>query len=207
MNLAEKIRKNNLQILFENNISIPSNFLPIIEDLQTKPIDDICKRALVLQAIVAYKYGFSKKKFMLWIKQENLDFSLTEIEKKFVNDEIETNLFDFKVEALYMLVWYLGKIQDVGFVDECPNSLISTCPDLNKMESSFSFINNLKVQSNETLLSKVDLYYCLDWYCVNQKINRKNTGLINPNIIMERRRALEWIADVDFDWDNGSLDT
>jgi hypothetical protein len=48
----------------------------------------------------------------------------------------------------------------------------------------------------------LDLYYRAHWYVVDGHLHRYDTGDFDLDIIMERRKALEWIGDPTVeDWD------
>lgn len=66
------------------------------------------------------------------------------------------------------------------------------------------FRNSLTLRPPRELLQQLDVYYNLHW---TSKRPTTMTGKLNKSVIMERRRALEWISDKELDWDNIDLST
>lgn len=54
----------------------------------------------------------------------------------------------------------------------------------------------------------LDLYYRYDWAVTEKRINPDTpiAGL-NPDVVFERRKGLEWLIATEEDWDEISLDT
>jgi hypothetical protein len=54
----------------------------------------------------------------------------------------------------------------------------------------------------------LDLYYRAHWYARDGLLNGYATEPFNLDVIMERRRALEWISDRNLaDWEDAPEDT
>ena len=54
----------------------------------------------------------------------------------------------------------------------------------------------------------LDLYYRYSWACRENKIDSiTRIGKLNPDVVIERRRGLEWLISKETDWFNISLDT
>ena len=54
----------------------------------------------------------------------------------------------------------------------------------------------------------LDLFYCYHWACVEKQIRPETKiGKLNPEVVVERRKGLEWLISEEKDWDNISLDT
>lgn len=58
------------------------------------------------------------------------------------------------------------------------------------------------------IMDMLDLYYNYHWACVDRRINPETKcGELDEEVVMERRKALEWLVCKDKDWDSISLDT
>jgi hypothetical protein len=53
----------------------------------------------------------------------------------------------------------------------------------------------------------LDLYYRAHWFIVDGYVNGYETGDFDGGVIVERRKALEWVLDDTLDWDDIPLDT
>ena len=55
----------------------------------------------------------------------------------------------------------------------------------------------------------LDLHYRFHWACVEKRINPDSINIadLNPEVVYERRRGLEWLFSDEDDWYEISLDT
>jgi hypothetical protein len=171
---------------------------------------EIGRRLLALYAAVASSYGFPKADAIRWLRQGNLEGSLTNIERHFLcneSAEAESNSMQWKVESLWTLAWAAGLHSTLDFEESCDDDFVHLLPDLNKEGSSHNFINDLKSRGVEEFIKKCDLAYCLHWGAREATLTGKTIlGAVPANVILERRRALEWLIS-DQAWDEVSLDT
>ena len=65
----------------------------------------------------------------------------------------------------------------------------------------------MQLRSREELFRMLDLYFRLHWWTRNSQLTGKDTGAVRLDIIMERRKALEWVMDPACDWDNVDMST
>jgi len=57
-------------------------------------------------------------------------------------------------------------------------------------------------------LDMLDLYYRYHWACVEKRVQpNTNIGPLNPDVVVERRKGLEWVISDIEEWDEISLDT
>ena len=70
------------------------------------------------------------------------------------------------------------------------------------------FKSSCNLRQPSEILDMLDLYYNYHWACVDNRLNPKtNCGELNEEVVMERRKALEWLICKDKNWDSISLDT
>ncbi len=64
-----------------------------------------------------------------------------------------------------------------------------------------------RLRSDDQIVSAADLAYCLHWAIRQSELEGKRPpGKVPPYVVVERRRALEWLLS-DEDWDDVPLDT
>jgi len=133
---------------------------------------------------------------------------LNELEKKVLDksaNESELNNVIWQYETLNVLAWILGLIKDLNFpnssCDEIPLlEPIATCKDLTDFLDKCNFIDI------ESILDELDLEYRYHWALLDKRIDPSvNTGELNMDIVVERRRALEWLFSDEFDWNKLTL--
>ena len=187
--------------------------LPILDEVHIqRDCQAISERILSLYACVACAYGFSKATAIEWLSRESLWESLTESEQEFLEGRAEPSksTIQWQVEALWSLTWAAGYHNILDFSSPCPDSFIQLFPDLKKWEGTANFKAKCKLRPPEELSKKLDLSYCLHWAICDSKLSgsdsRRGVNKIEGQVIVERRRALEWIISDD-DWDEVSLST
>jgi len=142
-------------------------------------------------ALELYAFNELAKKddvFMLWInspcivvgKNQN---TTEEINQRFCDDN------DIKIPS---------------DVCDCNKAIdtVANCKDYDEFKA------NVKIRNIENILDMLDLYYRYHWACVDKSVNPKsNIGSLNPDVVMERRKGLEWLVSKADDWNDISLDT
>ncbi|MDF1551166.1 MAG: DUF4272 domain-containing protein, partial [Bacteroidales bacterium] len=65
-----------------------------------------------------------------------------------------------------------------------------------------------ETRSKSEILDANDLYYRLDWACVDARINNSNLSEVNQGVVFERHYALNWLINyMNQEWDDVSCDT
>jgi hypothetical protein len=213
MELA-KIKKESETIILEKGGKI-CDWLPHIETNNKiiRSNEELINRALILNALVNIYFQAPIHIIKGWIGQYNLTDSLSKSEKELLdkeNDELteqeKINIFWFN-EALWAIMWAGNLIKDLP-IDKCvEDCMVKLCPNLEKGEDDSKFRKKIKIRTKDELYKKLDLYFRTHWYTEDGRLNNYSTGNISGDIIMERRKALEWINDNTLDWDNISMNT
>ena len=86
-----------------------------------------------------------------------------------------------------------------------PNALATIVPNLQKNENGAAFAARILLRSYAELYPMLDLYFRAHWATENVRLHGGSSGRINGDIIMERRKALEWLSGATTDWDNVSM--
>lgn len=194
--------------------------LPVIEsssEVHLKDIDTICKKAIATLIVTQLaidasngNYESSKDHFSQAIIQYDVGNYFNEKEKKVLNREYtEQDLIDvvWEYEVYWALVWGLGLVNDISMPDDICNcdiaiKLVFGCKTYNE------FRNKVKLRNIEEVLDMLDLHYRYHWATTENRINPDTPiGTLNPEVVVERRRGLEWLVSNEEDWYNISLDT
>lgn len=207
---TESIRRRSLERAAHLGYDVIES-LPLLESVSSlKPPEAILDRFLCLHAVVASAYGFDRTRARDWLSREDLVSALALSERRFLADGIgDPNRFKCQVEGLWAFAWALGIVVTLDFGKLCANTFVFLLPDLKKFESSRPFRERARLRSMEEIAGQCDLAYCLHWAVRQAQIERRSlTGKVPPYVVIERRRALEWILGEDEDeWDDISLDT
>ena len=210
---SEKILKKMGIVVNENLSCIESK-----EDVKLKDFDTICKRAIAslisiqLACDINEKGDYEEAKAKYWADLERfgVENELNSLEKRlFDGTYTEQDVIDgvWNYECYWSLLYALGyiklgKIIDPSKICNCKEACF--CVYYHKDYASFRFIARpLKI---DKILDLVDLYYRYDWACNEKKINPNvSIGNINPEVVMERRKGLEWLISEEKDWNEVSL--
>ena len=208
MSFAE-IRKRSLKVATQLKFTLPSTLPLLDESLRLRQLGDIEDRVLVLSAVVAASYGFPRDRIVSWLEREALVSVLSGAEQSFLRGTgVAAQQFQVQVEALSAFAWALGFLPSMDFGKPSPSHLVSIFPDFKVAESSARFRSRAKLRDQIDIVIACDLAYCLHW-AINQAVVDKKAppGKVPPHVVIERRRALEWMLSSS-EWDDvSSLDT
>jgi len=190
------------------------DWLPFLDrDAKPRELDAVVRRALILNAMLQIYFKAPVAVIKDWITRNGLADDLSESEREILDKEDEDlteqqriNLCWY-IEALWTLVWAGQLIDDLPFDEGVGNVLASLCPALQRNEDGSSFFKKMRLRSRDDLFRMLDLYYRLHWWTRNSQLTGKDTGVVRLDIIMERRKALEWVMDAACDWDNVEMST
>lgn len=210
---TEQLReKTHLQIKkmgFEQPIPLP--FLE--KQFSFKSVVEIANRINILHVFYAiYLRGIKSYSYFQDILYENkYDVYLTGKEQLLFEtgtiSEQDIINFAWGKESAKTLIW-MGSLFEEDFFSSFEECDFSKYYHLIPPENSDSnFINSYILRKKIILLQHLDFYYCLHWLCKNypEEIDKANTEISYP-VIIERRKAFEWVANSD-DWDHVDLST
>jgi hypothetical protein len=208
VNFAE-IRAASIEEVKGLGFPLPPDSLPLLDAPHgVRARQEVEGRALVLAAVVAAAYGYPKAQAQSWIERERLAGHLSLSERTFLQGDVSMAVqFQAQVEALGALAWALGLLPALPFDRPSPSHMVTVFPDLKKMEDIGRFQAGVRPRAEQEIASQCDLAYCLHWGINQARLeDKKPPGRTPPHVIVERRRALEWMLS-SCDWDDVSLDT
>jgi hypothetical protein len=210
-------RKNRSEQLIESlGVTLNKN-LPCIEseaEVNTRLPTEIAQRVTVLAMtnLVAFS-TISNTEATEYLQENNLYHLVTPFEKDFLNDPTDEkkNHESWKCEGIWTLLWALNKVNELGLPNELC-SLDKVPPEnypVGPAKNPNDFIQACTtMRSKKEILDANDLYYRLDWACVDARIHGKQIVEVNPSVVYERHYALNWLIHyMDQDWDEISCDT
>ncbi len=213
-------RKETIEILKEKDVGYKSN-LSLKNtscELCFKDTDEVCRRTYItfLTAWFCYEvlYGENKEKTYpnpKILEDNNLLDYINSKEIRLYDgtySQMDVDDISWTFECLGVLLWSLGLMNDFNINDSSQNVSISNCMKTMLQFSNFEdFKKACKLKSEEEILDKADLYYCYQWAIIENKWHADiSAGNLNPEIVLERRRALEWLISPEFDWYDINLD-
>jgi hypothetical protein len=204
----ETIRQQSLKTASQLGFNVAAS-LPLLDKPEReKSADEIIARLVCLHAAAACAYGFDRCKARQWLDQENAVASLSQSERDFIDRGIgDPNRFKVQIEGMWAMAWALGLVARLDFAKDCDSKFAVLLPNLKIAESTASMRSKTKLRALPEILAAADLAYCLHWTVREAQIaGQKSPGKVQPYVIVERRRALDWIVGAD-EWEEVSLDT
>lgn len=203
-------------ILKEHQIKLNTN-LPYTKsekDIVIRAPKEIAERVVLLATtnMVAFN-GITGEQAIEYLKKYDFLEKATPKELYFLNNPTDESKSHetWKCECIWVLMWALGFIENLGF----PNNLadLSNIPPekypIGENKDPNLFIKDIGTsRSGSEILNANDLYYRLDWACVDGRINGKEMDNAHPGVVYERHYALNWLINyMDQEWDDVSCDT
>jgi hypothetical protein len=100
-----------------------------------------------------------------------------------------------------------GLVEEMAFDRGVEDFMAGLSPNLQKNEDGSKFRLRMKLRPYAELFAMRDLAYRFHWWTRDAGLKGEDTGEVNPDSVMERRKALEWILDRQSDWDDMELST
>jgi hypothetical protein len=173
---------------------------------------EVIGRALVLNALLNIHFQAPIPIIRGWIEANGLSDHLSRAERALLQkqnadltEQEDIDLYWY-IEALWALLWVGGLIPDMPFDQPVGDHMAALVPNLQRGENSDKFAR-MRLRPYGELFQMLDLYYRVHWYARDGQLNGYSTGDISLDVVMERRKALEWVWDASSDWDNMRLDT
>ena len=208
----EKIKHKNTKYLRGIGIDVIDH-LPFIDLNSFRDKKDIAKRCLVMAALLQLHFDAPNDFIENWLVENNLIQYLSPNEKHILStkhnelkDQEQSDLY-WTIEGIWALAWVGKKHDNLSFNTEVENSLSNMLPSFEKNESGIGFIDEFNIRSEKEIFTKLDQFYRAHWFARNNNLNENPNSIVNIDIIMERRKALEWACNNKEEWDEISLDT
>ena len=207
-----QVKKQSEQIVLQAGGRI-CDWLPYLDRQQARSQDELIRRALIINALLNIAFQAPISVIKSWIETQGLATYLTPDEQDLLEkqnadlSEQEVANLEWSIEALWALMWAGSLIFDLAIDSPVSDDMVRLVPNLEKNEDGAKFSEKMRPRPYEELYQMLDLYYRVHWYTEDGRINGYSTGNISSDIVMERRKALEWLMDNSSDWDDISLNT
>jgi len=168
---------------------------------------------MVLMALLQVYFHAPPSAISDWLRENRLLPHLSPSETALLpvsRDELsEQQLADrfWTIEALWALAWVGSLVDDLPFDRPVGGTLASMLPDIGKREPAEPFVRSYRCRPYHDLFRQVDLHYRAHWFARHCHLRGIETKVVDLDIILERRKALEWVLDRSTPWDEITLDT
>ncbi len=204
----EAIKRGSETRLRAVGVAIDPN-LPLIDSLdevQPRPARDAAGRACALGYIASLGFGADRDETAADLSRYHLDEWVTSRERALLDADAisEQDRIDctWAPEAIQALAWALGLVS-LDPTRHCDEDLASNFP---VRSDPSDFIATAEIRSIRELQEEVDFHYRLHWWVRSCELSGARSGF-DTDVVVERRRALEWLYGGCVAWDEISLDT
>lgn len=183
-----------------------------LED-EFRDASECAKRCIVLYALKSAALGADIKSVIAWLQSENLWSAVSSEEKSFFlsTNPTETQIINasWRVEALSLLLWALGKNVDISDLSAmCDTSRVDTVCNF-YLKNTLQFIESAKLISESEIYDINEKIYESHWGIRDAQINNKSLDKnYDSGVVMERHHAINWLmGHCGQEWDEVTTDT
>ena len=203
----------NEEVVRQMNVKV-NRFLPAKESNENTNIrspKEIANRVAVMSVINGFCSNFmTPDQVIAILKEKQLWDQVTPKEIDLLTNPTDEkkNHETWKCEGIWTLLWALGIIDDLGSSAKLCD-LGDVPQERYPLHDPSGFVESISSsRTKDEILDAADLYYRLDWACVNVRVNGHQMTAINPGLVYERHYALNWLINyMGQDWDDVSTDT
>lgn len=188
------------------------DWLPLLDAPALRDVTQVRERMSVLNALINISFQAPIAVIREWLGQENLleylspeeAAILAKREDQLTEQEL-TNL-RWNLESLWALMWATQMVPDLDPTQWCGDNMASLLPNLEQGESNKKLAGLQTLRPAAELYRMLDFYYRLHWYCVDERIHGRAAN-VSESLVYERRKALEWIYNNQYEWDEVEMST
>lgn len=207
MNL-ENLKEKSNNYLLSVGIDINPN-LPLIEGLdevQPRSAQDVAGRVSAIAYVIGMGFGANRtdlvdylKKYALWEYVSGYEKTL--LQSDVISEQDRINM-EWLSESAQVLAWSIG-IVELDHFKHCDDDLATKIP---YKENPADFIISAQLRPIDEIQEQSDLLYRMHWYARACNLEGKKC-VLSASVILERRKAIDWVYGVKQDWDEVPLDT
>jgi len=196
-------------------LGIPVNpWLPLVEsedEARIRDAKDVARRVLILYGLTAVGQDGGREQALSILRQEGLWEYVSPAERRLLENANPSQqaLTDasWRMEAVWVLLWALGKVDDLDLpTGVCDSDHLHQL--MPKPDDCASFISSAQLRPVSELLDETDRIYRIHWAVRDAQINKRPIPAgLDPDVVVERHYALNWLTWYADDWDDITTDT
>jgi len=159
--------------------------------------DEVVDRMLALDAIVACASGMPPEIASDWVVEVGVSSALSPSERRVLEgrgDQVPADLID-RMEGLWALGWASSLFRALDFSRICGPELAMIFGELDDVRDVRALRKRCRMRRYEEIVAACDLARCLQrGLDIAARKRMSQPGKILPNVLYERRKALEWLV-------------
>ena len=191
---------------------IPTNeALPTIDKWVFKSSVEVAERIVSLYALTGLAHEADPISLKEWLSEGQLYSEIPDSEKAYFEKTLSSkDIVDlsWKQEALFAVCWSGSLVREMGLPhSEC--NLNKVFPQIPPEVEISDFLKTFNLRGEQQIAFQTDLHYCLHWILRHPECwgTSEWPSRLNKDVLIERRRALEWITKSSIKWEDVALDT
>lgn len=197
----EFLRRHSVEV----NEALP--LIEAVEELSPQDARSVAIRSVVLSYVIGIGFGADSRRLKASLEQFGLLDRASVQERDLLcrsefTQQQKVNA-TWLTECVQSLAWCLGLVELDPF-RRCDDDLASHFPQ--PFTDPSRFISEATLRPMDEIYQQTDLHYRLHWAARNARL-MGHRSRVDEGLISERRKALEWVIDVEADWDEIPLDT
>ncbi|TGD78417.1 DUF4272 domain-containing protein [Hymenobacter wooponensis] len=188
------------------------DWLPLLDAPELREVVDVRGRMSVVNALINISFQAPVAVISAWLAKENLLGHLSPEEAAILakDDEhlTEQELANLRwnLESLWAMMWATRMVPDLDPGKWCGDNMASLLPNLERGQSNEKLATLNALRPAAELYRMLDFYYRLHWYCVDERMHGR-AATVSESLVYERRKALEWIYNRQYAWDDVEMGT
>ena len=206
--MAGDSRAENLRIAHRLGHPAPPDDHPYPTGEPVRTTDEVVERALAVNVVLSCAHGLSVDAARAWLDGHELACALTGHEAEYLED-VEDGMRlgsahrKLHVEALWALLWAVSFADELDFGVGCGERVTPLVPDLFDPAEGVGAArvrSEALLRDGDELRAALDLARILTWGLGDPDLSVGfSPGEVEPYVVWERRRALEWLFGADWD--------
>jgi hypothetical protein len=188
-------------------VRTPATLPPVVSEIDVvlRSAPEVARRAMALFMVALRAESLMCPEFAVADLREKRPLALralTPKEQAFLNDaapdQQQITNFAWRYEALWLLAWALGLVEELCYPSEtCDVGILSKT--LLALDEE-ALLKNAKLLPTETLLDALDLHFRLHWLVRQRQQDGKPSdgemggNDLDPGVVLERHHALNWLV-------------
>jgi len=178
--------------------------LPISTDVKiVRDKDEVVDRMLALDAVIACASGMPPEIALDWAHEVGIAEALSPSEALVLGgmaEDVPAGLLD-RMEALWALGWATSLFRALDYSRISGPELAMIFGELDDARDVRALRKRCRMRRKDEILAASDLARCLyRGLEIAEKKRMKAPGKVQPHVVVERRRALEWLLGEE-EWD------
>ena len=208
----EKIKNRNTKQLRSLGIEVLEH-LPYLDNPEFRESEKIARRMMILTALFQLNLKAPKEIIKKWLEENGLitylnkeELEYLETEYSELSEQTQIDIYWF-VEAIWTFAWIGGLHNNLTLNTGVEDSLATLIPNIAKNEPAEKFISDFRLRNQLEIFEMLDKFYRAHWFAKNNNLTGEKSDKVDLDIIIERRKALEFTVYKEIDWNEISLDT